>query len=99
MADENKPPQPPSKEDLAKAANPAGSGSPDTSTPATAKPTAAEPAAVGTPGAVPPKPAAPAAAAPAKPAGPVPQPWDSPIVANLKRQFGTGIESWTYLNQ
>jgi NADH-quinone oxidoreductase subunit C len=105
MADENKPPQPPSKEDLAKAANPAGSGTPDPSTPATAKPTGAEPAAASTPSAVPPKPAAPAAAtpakpaAPAKPAGPVPQPWDSPMVAKLKRQFGTGLESWTYLNQ
>jgi NADH-quinone oxidoreductase subunit C len=38
-------------------------------------------------------------AAPAKPAGPVPQPWDSPLVAKLKRQYGSGLEASTYLNQ
>jgi len=99
MSEETKPPQPPEKpqppdkEELAKAGNPAGGGTPDPSTPSTPKPTptAAEkpPAA-----AAPPKPAA-----PAKPAGPVPLPWDSPMVAKLKRQFGTGLESWTYLGQ
>jgi NADH-quinone oxidoreductase subunit C len=51
-----------------------------------------------------PKPAAPAAshaaAAPAKPAGPVPIPWDSPMVAKLKGQYGSGIrEASTYLGQ
>ena len=44
--------------------------------------------------ATPPKPAA-----PAKPAGPVPIPWDSPMVAKLKRQFGSGMEPLTYLGQ
>jgi NADH-quinone oxidoreductase subunit C len=47
------------------------------------------------------KPAAPAAkpAAPAKPAGPVPLPWDSPLTARLKEQFGSAIEPLTYLGQ
>jgi len=45
--------------------------------------------------AAPPKPAA----APAKPAGPVPVPWDTPMVSKLKRQFGSGIEALTYLGQ
>ena len=44
--------------------------------------------------AVPPKPAP-----PAKPAGPTPTPWESPMVAKLKRQFGSGVETWTYLSQ
>ena len=58
-----------------------------------------------TPGAVPPKPAAEspgghAPAPPAKPSGPVPVPWNSPLVAKLKRQFGSGItEASTYLGQ
>jgi NADH-quinone oxidoreductase subunit C len=45
-------------------------------------------------------PAKPAAhpAAP-KPAGPVPTPWDSPLVAKLKREYGSGIEPLTYLGQ
>ena len=51
-----------------------------------------------------PKPATAAAghvpAAPAKPAGPVPLPWDSPMVAKLKGQYGSGIrEANTYLGQ
>jgi NADH-quinone oxidoreductase subunit C len=48
------------------------------------------------------KPAAPAAAkpaAPAKPAGPVPVPWDSPMVEKLKRRYGSGLEAQTYLGQ
>jgi len=50
------------------------------------------------------KPAAPAAAkppaAPAKPAGPVPEPWESELVASLKQQYGSGIvESLRYLGQ
>jgi len=56
--------------------------------------------------ATPPKPAAPAApaaakpaAAPAKPAAPVPTPWDSPMVARFKREYGSGIEPLTYLGQ
>jgi NADH-quinone oxidoreductase subunit C len=49
-----------------------------------------------------PKPAAPAAghAAPAKPAGPVPIPWNSPMVAKLQGQYGSGIrEVNSYLGQ
>ena len=52
------------------------------------------------------KPAAPAAAAPkppaapAKPAGPVPEPWESELVAKLKQQYGSGIvEALSYLGQ
>jgi len=60
------------------------------------------------PSAAPPKPATPAAAkpaaaaghpAPAKPAGPVPTPWDSPMVAKFKREYGSGIEPLTHLGQ
>jgi NADH-quinone oxidoreductase subunit C len=51
-----------------------------------------------------PKSAAPEAghtpAAPAKPAGPVSIPWESPMVAQLKGQYGSGIrEAVTYLGQ
>jgi NADH-quinone oxidoreductase subunit C len=92
MAEETKSPQPPSNEELAKAANPAGSGTPDPSSPAAPRPAI--------PAEKPPAAAAPAKpAAAAKPAGPVPQPWDSPLVAKLKRQYGSGLEAWTYLNQ
>jgi NADH-quinone oxidoreductase subunit C len=46
------------------------------------------------------KPAAPAAhAAPAKPTAPVPTPWDSPMVAKLKQQYGSGVEPLTHLGQ
>jgi NADH-quinone oxidoreductase subunit C len=57
---------------------------------------------------IPPKPAPappaapaakPAAPAPAKAAVPVPTPWDSPMVAKLKDQYGSGIEPLTYLGQ
>ena len=49
----------------------------------------------------PPKAAAPhAPAAPAKPTGPAPEPWNSALVATLKRQYGSGIrEVSTYLGQ
>jgi NADH-quinone oxidoreductase subunit C len=47
-----------------------------------------------------PKPAAHTPAAPAKPGGPVPVPWDSPMVGKLKGQYGSGIrEANTYLGQ
>jgi NADH-quinone oxidoreductase subunit C len=60
--------------------------------------------------AIPPKPAAaaaaPAAPAPAKPAAPaakaavpVPTPWDSPMVAKLKGEYGSGIAPLTHLGQ
>lgn len=39
-------------------------------------------------------------AAPAKPAGPVPVAWESPLVAKLKAQYGSGVrEANTYLGQ
>src|SRR5262249_60731436 len=47
----------------------------------------------------PPKAAAAPPAAPAKPTGPAPGPWDSPLVASLRRQYGSGIEPLTYLRQ
>jgi NADH-quinone oxidoreductase subunit C len=41
-----------------------------------------------------------APAAPAKPAGPAPIPWDSPMIAALKGQYGSGIrEANAYLGQ
>jgi NADH-quinone oxidoreductase subunit C len=41
-----------------------------------------------------------APAVPAKPAGPTPIPWDSPMVAMLKGQYGSGIrEANSYLGQ
>jgi NADH-quinone oxidoreductase subunit C len=41
-----------------------------------------------------------APAAPAKPAGPAPIPWDSPMIATLKGQYGSGIrEANAYLGQ
>jgi NADH-quinone oxidoreductase subunit C len=59
-----------------------------------------------------PKPAAPAPAAatpasgapakpvaPAKPAAPTPTPWDSPMIARLKGNYGSGIEALTYAGQ
>jgi len=78
--------------------------------PAAAAPTSGAPASAAPPSA-PAKPAAPAAsgekpatpaakpAAPAKPAGPVPVPWDSPLVTKLKKQYGSGFEAQTYLGQ
>jgi NADH-quinone oxidoreductase subunit C len=80
-------------------ATPAGSVQSETKTspekaaaPATpAKPTAAAPAA--------PAAAKPAAAAPAKAAVPVPTPWDSPMVAKFKGEYGSGIEPLTHLGQ
>ena len=39
------------------------------------------------------------AAAPPKPAGPVPEPWNSPMIERLKAQYGSGIEPLTYLKQ
>jgi len=72
----------------------------ETATPpkAAAPATPAKPASPATPAA---KPAAPAAGhpAPPKPAGPVPTPWDSPLVAKYKREYGTGINPLTHLGQ
>jgi len=72
----------------------------ETATPpkAAAPATPAKPASPATPAA---KTAAPAAGhpAPPKPAGPVPTPWDSPLVAKYKREYGTGINPLTHLGQ
>jgi NADH-quinone oxidoreductase subunit C len=79
---------------------------------AAAPPTGNTPAAAAAPSAVPATEAKPAAAAPAKvlpaakPAAPAakpapkPEPWDSPLVAALKAQYGSGIrEASTYVGQ
>ncbi len=92
-----KPEVPAAKPESPAAASPATSA--DTAAvPPAAKPAEAMPA---TPAAA--KPAAPAAAkpaAPAKPAGPQPEPWESDLVAKLKKQYGSGIrEANTYLGQ
>jgi NADH-quinone oxidoreductase subunit C len=95
MADEPKSPVPQPDGEKLSAEKIAGGTSPVTPPPAAANPAApAEKPAAAAAGATPPKPAA-----PAKPAAPTPQPWDSPLVARLKRQFGTGFEAWTYLGQ
>ena len=52
--------------------------------------------------AVPPsaKPAPPAHAAPPKPAGPAPVPWESEMISDLRRMYGSGIlEASVYLGQ
>src|SRR5947209_2312710 len=47
-----------------------------------------------------PKPAAQSHAPAAKPAGPVPQPWESELVERLRARFGSGVrEASTYLGQ
>jgi NADH-quinone oxidoreductase subunit C len=68
----------------------------ETSTPTKA----AAPAAPTKPAAAqPPAPAAAGHPAPPKPTGPVPTPWDSPMVAKLKRMYGSGINALTHLGQ
>jgi NADH-quinone oxidoreductase subunit C len=99
MSEETKtpPPQPPDGEKPPGAEAPAATGSTASAAPPPPSPIPATPA--------PEKPTTPAAstppkpAAPAKPAGPVPQRWDSPLVAKLTRQFGSGLEASTYLGQ
>jgi NADH-quinone oxidoreductase subunit C len=39
------------------------------------------------------------AVAASKPTGPVPVPWDSPMVEKYRTQYGSGIEALTYLEQ
>jgi NADH-quinone oxidoreductase subunit C len=95
MADETTPkdqPQPPESQPAAE--KPAAADKPATAAPAVpAKPATAAPAA-------PAKPAAAAPPAPPKPAGPTPQPWESEMVANFKRRFGSGIrEASSYVGQ
>jgi NADH-quinone oxidoreductase subunit C len=102
MADENKSssPAPPGNAQTPGAGKQSGSIEP--------LPPADKPAPVSNPAAgstsepkpaAPPKPAAAAPAPPPKPTGPVPVSWDSPLVAKLKRQYGSGIEALTYLGQ
>jgi NADH-quinone oxidoreductase subunit C len=93
MPDEIKSPSspPPEGEPKPTADQPATPGgvkaTPSGSVPSETKPAAAAPAT--------PKPAA----APPKPAVPVPTPWDSPMVAKFKSEYGSGIEPLTHLGQ
>ncbi len=112
MPDEIKSPTPPPPENekptADKPATPGGvkstpsgsaqSGTTTTPTETSTPPNAAKPASPAAPAA---KPAASAAGhpAPPKPAGPVPTPWDSPLVAKYKREYGTGIHPLTHLGQ
>jgi NADH-quinone oxidoreductase subunit C len=86
MPDETKSPAPPPPEGEAK---PSAADQPAAASVAPPKPAAA--------------PAAPAAAKPpappAKAAVPVPTPWDSPMVAKLKGNYGSGLEALTHLGQ
>jgi NADH-quinone oxidoreductase subunit C len=110
MPDETKSPSspPPEGEPKPTADRPATPGgvkaTPSGSVQSETKPAPDTPAAPATP----PKPAAAApatpaaakpAAAPPKPAAPVPTSWDSPMVAKLKGEYGSGIEPLTYLGQ
>jgi NADH-quinone oxidoreductase subunit C len=85
---------------------PAEPASPEKSEAKPAAPPAAKPetAPAGKPaaaaGATPPAAAPKPPAAPAKPTGPVPEPWESDLVAALQHQYGTGIlEALSYLGQ
>jgi NADH-quinone oxidoreductase subunit C len=90
-------------------ASPSGSVQSETKTPpdkaaAPATPTKTAPAAqpADAKPAVPAAKPAPAAAghpAPPKPAGPVPTPWDSPMIAKFKQRYGSGITPLTHLGQ
>ena len=97
---------PPDGEKKTAAEKPAGSVQPVRPTEKAGAPTAnpaegaGAPPKTAAPGGAPGPPTAPATAPPLKPAGPAPVPWNSPIVAKLKGQFGSGIsEASTYLGQ
>jgi NADH-quinone oxidoreductase subunit C len=108
MPDEIKSPTPPPPEGEPKPAadkpaspggvkaSPSGSTQPGSETPVAAAPPAPAKPAVAAPAA---PAAAKPAAAPPKPAAPVPTPWDSPMVAKFKREYGSGIEALTHLGQ
>jgi len=100
MPDENKPtpPTPSDGGNKPTTGKPAGSVQPSPPPEGAASSSTAKPA---TPAGTPAKTAGDhASAAPAKPTGPAPIPWDSPMVATLKLQFGSGItEASTYLGQ
>jgi len=70
----------------------------ETSTPTKAAAPAA-PAKAATPATPAAKPAAAGHPAPPKPAGPAPTPWDSPLVAKYKREYGSGVNALTHLGQ
>jgi NADH-quinone oxidoreductase subunit C len=76
---------------------------PDETTPNGTPPVSPQPAATPSAGDKAPASAAPPAAKPtplAKPAGPVPEPWDSEMTRILKRTYGSGmVEASTYLGQ
>jgi NADH-quinone oxidoreductase subunit C len=105
MPDETTPKDPSQPPEVKPAAEkPAAPAAP--AKPAAPAAAAGEKPAAPAPPAAPAKPAAPAAAKPAapaappKPAGPTPQPWESEMVANFKRRFGSGIrEASTYVGQ
>ncbi len=112
MPDEIKPPSTPPSEGAPQptADQPATPGgvkaTPSGSVQSEAKPPSPADAAVAPPKpavpAAPASPAAPAAAKPAPPAKaavPVPIPWDSPMIAKLKAQYGSGLEPLSYLGQ
>jgi NADH-quinone oxidoreductase subunit C len=72
--------------------------SPATS-PARVPPAAASAERAATPAPAAKPPAAAGHPAPPKPAGPVPTPWDSPLVAKFKRRYGSGVRAFTHLGQ
>jgi NADH-quinone oxidoreductase subunit C len=74
---------------------------PDKAVPSAATPTPATPPkpAAAAPATSPATPAAKPAAPPPKPAAPVPTPWDSPMIAKFKGEYGSGVEPLTYLGQ
>jgi NADH-quinone oxidoreductase subunit C len=74
---------------------------PDKADPSAATPTPATPPkpAAAAPATSPATPTAKPAAPPPKPAAPVPTPWDSPMIAKFKGEYGSGVEPLTYLGQ
>jgi len=102
-ADASKPAAPAAKPADAAKPTPATANAPKPTAVAAAKPASAPSDAAKPPAAAAAKPAAPAAAkpaVPAKPAGPLPQPWNSELVADLKKQYGSGIkETSSYVGQ
>jgi NADH-quinone oxidoreductase subunit C len=101
MPDEIKSPTPPPPEGEPKPA----ADQPGTPGAVKATPSGSVPSETKTAPATPAKPAVPAAAAakpaaaPPKPAAPVPTPWDSPMIAKFKTEYGSGIEPLTHLGQ
>jgi NADH-quinone oxidoreductase subunit C len=80
------------------AEKPATAAPPPKPAPAAATP-AGESKAEAKPAAPPAAAAKPAHPAPPKPTGPTPTAWDSPLVAKYKREFGSGLNAFTFLGQ